>query len=78
MSDYQIELYLKNFFVSLQGWIDEGCPAHHLFDTQNGVCANLVRYMERYPEHILSEEDSNIVDMYLFKNMLNKQNTPFK
>ena len=77
MTEYEIETYLKTFFVRLQEWIDDGCPTNHYFSSPDGVCGNLWAYMGSYPEHILSEEDSIIVDEYLFQNIFNKHITPF-
>ena len=77
MTEYEIETYLKTFFIHLQEWIDDGCPASHYFSSPDGVCGNLWVYMDSYPESILSVKHSNIVDEYWFQNLLNKQITPF-
>ena len=77
MTESEIENYLKTFFIHLQEWIDDGCPTNHYFSSPYGVCAHLNLYMESYPENILSDEHSEIVDNYLFRNIFNKQFTPF-
>ena len=77
MTEQEIKTYLKTFFIHLQEWIDDGCPPSHYFYTLNGICGNLHLYRNRYPENILSDAHSYIVNKYLFQNLLNKQNTPF-
>lgn len=77
MTEQEIKTYLKTFFIHLQEWIDDGCPTNHYFSSPDGVCGNLWRYMGSYPENILSDEHSIIVDEYLFQKIFNKRFTPF-
>ena len=77
MSDYQIELYLKTFFINLQAWIDNGCPDHESFTKSYGICTNLCGYMSSYPGNILSDEDMVTVDTYLDEVVFEGEPIPF-
>ena len=66
---------LKQFYVEMQEWIDEGCPPHRAFYRGYGLCTNLVEWM---PQSISGWDSGLLEEQHeLFVKMGLDRNTPF-
>ena len=49
---------LKQFFLKINGWIEEGCPEHEVFLKEFGLCGTLQGYAQflNLEDHPLGDE----------------------
>ena len=77
MTEYEIETYLKTFFVRLQEWIGGGCIGNDVFYIDQGICMSLRLYMTRPLAGDLSKQDMREVEDYVHCKLFKENNTPF-
>ncbi|QIG68760.1 hypothetical protein EVB68_023 [Rhizobium phage RHph_Y2_6] len=56
------EQVLEQFYKQIYVWICRGTPQHKIFDTEYGICANLLEYM---PDSMVSKTRRLLRDQFI-------------